>query len=184
MTTHTSFTMVIQPTTYGLPNGVQVPVFCKITFDGRKLSITGVEGPKRNGDAFGGCGQIQLDPTYAAEGWTPALVAKLAETWERWHLNDMRAGCEHQRAEGWDKRPIDPSKPTHTYGKHFAEQRYDSWNMLVWVSRKEHPEGLLSEPCPTCSYKYGSAWLFEEIPADVLEFLHGLPDATTTPAWV
>jgi hypothetical protein len=28
-------------------------------------------------------------------------VARLVELWRRWHLNDMRAGCEHQRAD-WD----------------------------------------------------------------------------------
>jgi hypothetical protein len=92
---------------------------------------------------------------------------RMVEVWKRWHLNDMRAGCEHQRAEGWNKRPIDPSKPLDAYGKHCAGQKIDSWNMLVWIGRDEHPEGLLNEPCPVCGYRYGSAWLREEIPADV-----------------
>jgi len=103
--------------------------------------------------------------------WDPGAQEKLAKVrawWERWHLNHMRAGCEHQRAEKWAERPIDPSKPTNAYGIHFEGQQHASWNMLTWVSRKEHPQGLLSEPCPTCGYKYGSAWLKEEIPADVV----------------
>lgn len=94
-------------------------------------------------------------------------LATVRAWWQRWHLNDMRAGCEHQRAGGWAERPIDPSKPLNSYGKHFPGQRQDSWNMLTWVPRGEHPEGLLSHPCPTCGYKYGSQWLKEEIPADV-----------------
>jgi len=32
-------------------------------------------------------------------------------------------------------------------------------------------------------YKYGSAWLHEEIPEEVLDFLKSLPDATKQPAW-
>ena len=84
-------------------------------------------------------------------------LARILEIWKRWHLNGMRAGCEHQRAEGWDERPIDPAKPLDSYGLHFPGQKHSSWNMLIWVRRDEHPEGLLSYPCPTCGYKYGSA---------------------------
>jgi hypothetical protein len=86
-----------------------------------------------------------------------------------WHLNDMKPGCEHQEAAGWDKRPIDPSKPTNAYGKFFPGQQTDSWNMLTWVSRKDHPEGLLSEPCPTCGYKYGTQWLRRELPIEIVK---------------
>lgn len=162
-------------------------VFCKIVFDGRKLSITGVEGPKPDGDAAGSCGQIHERLTAivkCAEGWTTDLVRQFAETWERWHLNDMRPGCEHQRAEGWAQRPIDPTKPTGTYGFFFQGQQSASWNMLTWIPRREHPEGLLAEPCPTCGYKYGTAWLYEPVPTEVLQFLGSLPAATARPAWV
>lgn len=54
----------------------------------------------------------------------------LVELWDRWHLNGMRAGCEHQRARGW-----------------------------TWET---HP----SAACPECGYRFGSAWLFEELPGD------------------
>lgn len=97
-----------------------------------------------------------------------AQAQSILDVWKKYHLNDMRAGCEHQRAEGWNVRPIDPSKPTNAYGKHFPGQRQDSWNMLAWVTRDEHPEGLLSHPCPTCGYKYGSAWLKEELPPEIV----------------
>lgn len=149
------------------------------------LSITGVIGPKRNGDCRGSCGQIidHLADTAPVEPWTRELIDKLQEVWDRWHLNSMRAGCEHQRAEKWDQRPIDPSKPTDAYGKHFEGQRHASWNMLTWVKRSEHPEGLLSEPCPTCGYKFGSSWLYEAVPDDVVEFLAGLPESTIAYPW-
>ena len=104
-------------------------------------------------------------------GLDRADLARLLEIWERWHLNGMQAGCAHQRAAGWNTRPIDPSKPTGTYGKHYPGQKHSSWNMLTWVRRAEHPEGLLSEPCPECGYRYGSAWLSESLPADVEAFV-------------
>jgi hypothetical protein len=160
-------------------------VFCKIEIKEGELSISGVEGPRRNGDARGSCGQIR-DVTVSefAPGWDADLLARFLETWRAWHLNHMRAGCEHQRAEGWNTRPIDPSKPTDTYGKHFEGQKSDSWNMLAWVSRTEHPKGLLSHPCDKCGYKYGSAWLKEDLPQEAIDFLSGLPDTDKTPAWV
>lgn len=154
--------------------------------DGPVLSITGVVGPKRNGDAIGSCGQCVdslADVDAFAPGWDADKAAELRSVWERWHLNNMRAGCEHQRADGWDARPIDPSKPTRAYGRHFPGQRSDSWNMLTWVRRDEHPDGLLSHPCPTCGYRYGTAWLHESLPADVVDWLRNLPDADIAPAW-
>ena len=155
-----------------------VNVFVTITYDTGRLSITGVVGPKSNGDAFGSCGQIA--DTLTDSTFRPAKnvdTVRLSDVWDRWHLNDMRAGCEHQRADGWDTRPIDPAKPLRSYGKHFPGQRQESWNMLTWVRADEHPDGLLSRPCPTCGYKYGTAWLREDVPSDVLTFLANLPDS-------
>ena len=125
-------------------------VYVKIEWDGKSLSITGVVGPLPSGNALGSCGHfehpIQIE-TYA-QGWTAWEIQKLWALWDRWHLNDMRAGCEHQRALGWTK--------------------YD-----------DHP----SEPCPTCGYKYGTAWLTEEVPQDVLEWLAELPRADKPCPW-
>jgi hypothetical protein len=53
-----------------------------------------------------------------------------------------------------------------------------------WTYPNQHPEGLLCKPCPVCGYKYGSAWLFEEVPSDVLAWLAALPDTRIIPAWV
>lgn len=33
-----------------------------------------------------------------APGWDRARLEKVIAIWDRWHLNGMRAGCEHQRA--------------------------------------------------------------------------------------
>src|SRR5690606_29788063 len=100
-------------------------VFCRIQFNGTKLSITGVEGPTRDGNCMGGAGQI-IDTLNQikdfAPGWDADLAQRFRETWERWHLNDMRAACEHQRAEGWGLDTIEII----TYGltKEASHERY------------------------------------------------------------
>jgi hypothetical protein len=118
-------------------------VWIEVEWSKGRLTFSGVEGPLRSGNARGGCGQI--DKTLAQivtpnKGWTTSQIQDLAAVWSRWHLNDMRAGCEHQRALGW------------TVAK-----------------------GRLSEPCPVCGYNFGSAWLREEVPAWVLDWVRALP---------
>jgi hypothetical protein len=158
-------------------NGIKV--FCKISFKNGNLSISGVEGPKANGNAIGGCGQIEMGMDneylkyfYPAENWTKDLFLKFIATWREWHLNDLQSGCEHQREMGWDEILLDKSKPK------------TQENMAMWHTTKENPNGLLSEPCPICGYKFGSAWLKKEIPQDVIYFLKSLPETELTPAWV
>lgn len=124
--------------------------------------------------SFGaGLPDLPADARYR-DGWSGEKYARLQALAERWHLNAMRAGCVHQIADGWGKRPIDPSKPTTAYGRHFNGQRQDSWNLLGWVRPDEHPEGLMTRPCPTCNYKYWSAWLVEVLPPGVLAELADL----------
>jgi hypothetical protein len=230
------------------PSGTPSPtdVFCRIELKKGRLSISGVIGPRSNGDAWGSCGQIndtlrKAEGLNFAPGWTAETFARLLEIWDRWHLNDGRPECEHQRALGWreiarEKATLyewrlkseisaaqktvkekalaaleagetftPTAEETHLarlfYGlkTHTAEAppEYEPkkplWpgdkgpteeKTLGWLTEKEHPRGILSKPCPTCGYKYGSAWLREEVPGDVLEFLASLPESDKVPAWV
>ena len=217
-------------------------VFCEIKFADGKLSISGVIGPMRGGNARGGCEQINMRfaesypegaRTYT-EGWSSELFGRFLKTWDRWHLNDMRAGCEHQRKDWLPEWKL--SLTHYTWGPSFntlrlrveraeatAEeyQTYQAMKTRVyavtvasggpkygtpevldllaggwikaektetkaagWVTPAEHPNGLLTKPCPVCGYKYGSAWTKEEVPPEVLAFLESLPVSTITPAWV
>lgn len=169
-------------------------VFAKIEWDGKRLSISGVEGPMKSGNCRGSCGQIiigfkefdargycSIQDITPAKGWTHGLIHLFFTVWDRWHMNDSKAGCWHQRLMGWDKEPIDPSKPTTAYGKFYPGQPTDSWNSKGWVYP---PHGHLTEACPACGYKYGTKWLHEDVPAKVIDFLFNLPDADITPAWI
>ena len=219
-----------------------VDLFCRIECTagdkGACLSICGVEGPQPNGDAYGSCGQIIGLPwplVDYAPGWDAATVERFRATWDRWNLNDMRAGCEHQRAAQWGAVRIEVvtyglthdamrlrdaalkeatraglrneaaeltptaralAEMSDWYADRYAPPSADSplsgcyeikkreTKSASRVKPSEHPQGVLCKPCPTCGYKYGAAWLHEAVPTDVLEFLRGLPDADTQPAWV
>ncbi len=148
---------------------------------------------------------------------------ELIDIWEKWHLNDMRAGCEHQRKldpyREIQVTEFRPSSAWHamsrkaTRGELSAEEyaHYSEFSPLVdavyvgfdaplypfdhvqehmrrgyveakeptmksanWVSYKTHPEGMLSRPCAECGYKYGSAWLKEALPEEVIEYINKL----------
>lgn len=208
-------------------------VFVTVRWDGKRLSISGVVGPKSNGDARGSCGQCidavrQCKPTAEFAPFRDRLV----EVWERWHLNDMRADCEHQRAL-WDTdEPLEvvtyhltteanmrrrkvlenvahnalrgnlpelsPRDRALAEMADWFRDRYsppdaDSPLSDCFEVRKretrpagavgwnEHPRGLLSRECPTCGYRYGTKWLTEDVPAEVIDFLASLPTSDALP---
>lgn len=143
-------------------------VFCRITFQGGSLSITGVEGPMRNGDAKGSSGQIVMSPWEVEEyapGWNSEKEKQFREVWERWHLNDLKAGSAVQEAY-LREHPIQFKYPETHYGK--------ACSVLSEAGLNPDSDG----------YRYGSDWKFEEIPAEVIEWLAGLPDTDVTPTWV
>lgn len=246
---------VIRPGTVPDYNGRQMHVFCRIRFEGRKLSVSGVEGPRASGNCAGGAGQIDMhyahrnpaddDARYDtptrpeqftfADGWDAELWLDFLDVWKRLHLNDMQAGCEHQRAS-WDTStevtlyhwrldsetlqarraakkdaearllagetvaydpetlalmalPWDVTTATDERPEHYAPRDGMYWPHVEkktagWVRPDEHPAGLLTRPCEVCGYKYGTEWRKVDVPAEVLAFLHGLPEADRTPAWV
>ena len=83
-----------------LPEGERSrKVWVNITWDGRGLRFSGIEGPMYNGDAVGSCGQIQLPAPHHVE--RSQHYERIGELWRAWHMNDMVPGCAHQRAAGW-----------------------------------------------------------------------------------
>jgi hypothetical protein len=101
---------------------------------------------------------------------------RMVEIWKRWHLNDLQAGCEHQRALKWEDARI----PADELPKHCRANRDDKGYLAIWIYPLEaiggkwinadecHKDGLLMKACPVCGYQYGSRWLKEEIPADIV----------------
>lgn len=233
-------------------SGILASIFCKIEIKEGKLSISGVIGPKSDGNCYGSCGQIDIefahrnssdnDDRYSkpiqpseiqfAPGWNTEKWFDFLDIWKRWHLNDMRPGCEHQK--DWGKKKLelidfgwtaqfhklrnsaaDGTLEANQYEKFkevsagvmvvateinrpkwksplvekllaegWIEEKKRETKTSGWITETEHPEGVLSKPCPVCGYKYGTSWLREELPQEVVDFLMALPDTDVKPAWV
>jgi hypothetical protein len=97
---------------------------------------------------------MQPEEIRFAKGWNKETWLDLLDVWKRWHLNDMRSACDHQRELGW------------TYEEHHNPDTYEG------------------EACPICGYEIGSSWFKEEIPENVIDFVKTLPDADQQPPWV
>jgi hypothetical protein len=155
-------------------------IFIRIEYKDKKLSISGVVGPRSNGDCSGSCGQIQDELVMIKEidsEWDQIDINKLYDVWERWHLNDMNAGCKHQKE--WVNERINPKDLPNSH-----VNRDQRGILSIWVTPEEHKDGLLTKKCPECGYGYGTNWLFEEVPNDVIDFLDRLPETTKSYAWV
>jgi len=147
-------------------------LFCNIEFEDGRLSISGVEAPLPSGNARGSCGQIVMHEwkfKKLHKGWTPALVSKFRKTWDKYHLNDMKAGSPRQELAiaAWKL-----GGATYEYKA--------ACEMLAQLGILEDQD-YIHEGKP---YKYGSAWLKTEIPTEVISFLASLPKSENQPAWV
>jgi hypothetical protein len=149
-------------------------IYVRAEFENGRLSISGVIGPLKSGEALGGCGQIDMefkhrnprdndkrclrlinpDEINFAKGWNRDLWFDLLDVWKRYHLNNMHAECEHQRK-------------------------------LHWTYREHHdPKTFKGDPCPVCGYEIGSKWPSEIVPNFAIDKLLSFPEADKNPAWV
>lgn len=103
-----------------------------------------------------GCGQIcdELtdDSLIPSDGFEYADLLKIQTIWKEWHLNDMRAGTPKQ--EAFIKQWRQTNKYDYTKACKALEE-----------------VGLLFDN----GYKYGSSWLKEDVPNDVIRYLFTLP---------
>lgn len=169
---------------YGSAQLCTVEVTLKNTEKGLELSISASLWNKRFTDITEG-GQMQdtieealknitknPDRCYFKKLFKPyAEVRKLVRIWNQWHLNGMNGGCVHQREAKWEDRKHDNKLDVHEYLRRFGVIYFNDGykDFKHWSDTKTY--GLLCEPCPKCGYKYGTAWLFEEIPQPIIEFV-------------
>ena len=129
-------------------------IFVTVTYDGTRLSICGVVGPMNNGNCTGNCGQIRpIEVAEYASGWNADMVTELNRVWERWHLNDLRAGTPSQEL-------------------HLRIAKDNGWKYSYEEACAMLKNAGLYE---INGYKYGHSWLTEEIPQYVITFLDKLP---------
>ena len=68
--------------------------------------------------------------------------------------------------------------------RHFYKIDKEEITISGHVYPSEHPKGVLGKPCPVCGYKYGSEWVFFELPKDVIEFVKNLPNSDKRHPWM
>lgn len=103
---------IINPCKCKTGNKVSKNAFAKIKYDGKSLSISGVIAPLADGNCLGSAGQCvdEIREGIPTDEWTPEMLNKLCDIWDRWHLNDMRPYCEHMRELGWTEYTQDKVK--------------------------------------------------------------------------
>ena len=144
-------------------------VFCSIEYVLGRLSISGVVGPRKNGDCTGGCGQIVGQPIEkynTDEGWNRSKVEQFYTVWRTYHLNNLHAGTPKQE-RALAQRAVARHQQDHVYNYRDACDYLK--DIFLYVD-----EG----------HTYGHGWLTEDIPEDVLLYLSDLPDTKKSYAWV
>lgn len=208
------------PTTKPCEAG-EISVTVEITdgANGPRLSMTGDVWRNDRRDIISG-GQVGAGLAGYVGTWAipRKQFARMVAIWDRWHLNDMRAWCPHQRSidttkkvelvsyglttdafhsrkeaiedsarafasgaalelsptaralvllEDWFKdRHTPPDADSPLAGCYEVKKREQK--AIGWLRPDEHPRGMLGRACETCGYKYGTTWLYEELPADVI----------------
>lgn len=121
----------------------------------------------------------------------PILPEQFVEIWDRWHMNDMRAGtvAQTEALHHFKKtlRNLDGDEALaylSSFGIVTDENRERMTSYVNWKLHKSRLSGVTYEmACQYLSfcgllveneYKYGQAWLNEPLPADVVEYLERL----------
>ena len=122
----------------------EIKIELKDSPKGKVLSIMGGIWNSKHSDYYT-CGQC-LDTILEFFPSNPK-VKRIVEIWNRWHLNDMKAGTPKQEA-------CIREMPTPKTGQAIYDLTCE------YLESK----GLLVDN----GYKYGSEWLFEEIPNEII----------------
>lgn len=133
-------------------------VFVTVEIENGVLTISGVVGARSNGHADS-CGQIYpIKLSTFAEGWTNESINSLNAVWGRWHLNDMKAGTKKQET---------------AVKEYMKSHKYDYSEVCEYLKEI----GLYEDN----GYRYGSAWLKEELSNHVYTWFNKLPETTELP---
>lgn len=126
--------------------------YVEIRMNEGRLSITGEEWmPSKRDIRMGGqCLETLL--TYFPND---TKLTRIVEIWNRWHLNDTRAGSPAQETF----LRLHPVKAV------YPQSHYELASKVLADAGLNPDPNYMHDGKP---YKYGSAWLREEIPADIM----------------
>ena len=130
-----------------------LPYIVEWDFDGDKFSMCGQIGRGNRCHTAGQC----IDEIANAFPLN-TTIQDMREIWKRWHLNDMKAGSPQQRKH-LESFPEDIWRDSHNSHYEWACDILEEADLL-------HDKNFIHNDEP---YRYGSAWLKEEIPLEVAE---------------
>lgn len=138
----------------------------KWEFKDGKFSMSGEIWNPRETDIYRGGQCVDKIVAYFPDD---AQAQSMLKVWERWHLNDMKAGSPSQ-----EKFPKENPVSPHDYDKTCEALAAAGLNPDPgFLYKRVNSASAESEP-----YKYGSAWLKEKIPADIIAEILSWKDDT------
>ena len=132
-------------------------VTVKIKYIDGKLSMIGSIGRDHGGQIIMSDWLIE---NYG-QGIDAEIVQELRRIWEKWHLNDLQAGSPAQTAY-LEANPVTD-----------RANYYESACAALAAAGLNPAPDYIHNGKP---YQYGSAWLRVDVPEDVLQWLHQLPE--------
>lgn len=145
-------TILLGKVDYNQDGRKNCPAELEISWDGKRFSASGNIWQPNRRDCYS-CGQI----VEKVAGYFPdnQLAQRILAVWRDWHLNDMRAGSPAQQA--WlNANPV-------SFMCH--ESHYTKAGEALAAAGLNPDPNYLHNGAP---YEYGSAWLLEEIPAEIV----------------
>jgi len=136
-------------------------VTLEVSWDGERFSACASIWNPRRTDIYAGGQMVEEACAYFPHDKRAQRVLAL---WREWHLNDMNAGSPAQ--EAWLKaNPVTAAYP---------ESHYDKASAALASAGLNPDPDYLHNGKP---YRYGSAWLKRDIPADVVAEIEALMSA-------
>lgn len=126
-------------------------IVVEVVFDNGRLSLTGTHSQKsgKPGSTYRAHSWGQIEKDLIECFGEDEKARNVYHVWKRWHLNDMRAGTPAQESFLRAQKP--------------APRTYSEILGLLYSN------GLMVDN----GYSYGSAWLKEEVPSEVIERIQG-----------
>jgi hypothetical protein len=129
---------------------------------------------------------LNPDCTHQRKNWNNAKEIVLTQYQPKWEIYFGYKGYQSlhpQHSELTRIKKLGFEKDDTFQWKTVLDERTEELNKLVdegkflrreerkksgWVYPSEHPDGLLTKPCEVCGYKYGSAWVYEPLPQEII----------------
>jgi len=101
------------------------------------------------------------------------LVIRIVEVWNRWHLNDMRAGSPRQEAALNKKFGIPRRYEYRGSGRADAYTQTCEYLRSIGLYEDDRHPPVVEGPS---GYRYGTAWLYEPLPQAIVDEVVAWPN--------